>query len=801
MNVSSFVFEQVLKRLQIPSHAIGQLRIAGRLSDVDGTGFPADLFQLSAPMVTRGLLNFATFQMKKDWLYPHWVYKQLDPGSESFIARSQNPLFLNITHRNWTLLGSPTGYHEAIVDPRGLVTPLPREWSIDCWLGTEEGLFLPSFHEPIKQELDVSAPRITTIFDFHGVQFELDAFVDSTNHAVDILFHRVSVINQKSTVSDASIFVAIRPFNPEGAAPIHRIEYRPRRQIYVDRCVGLVFAEEPQWVACSNSYEGDTVNLVRRMQSGGSQKDPENRSRRSVACEYGLANAVAAFPLSLQPGERRSVHCSVALATKSALGKLRAKSTWRVSFEKRRERQQMHWAKERSFGAAVGLGDEHLQKLFDANVLTLLQLHDGPFISPGPYLYHRFWFRDAVPMAHALDRLGFHRRVRQVIDGFAERQTSDGFFRGPDGEWDSNGAVLWLFKKHIELTHSALWMKHAFPFILRAAEWIIKKRKQSLETQTTHRGLMPPGLSAEHLGTVDQYYWDSFWSLAGIDSASALARDLGRLEKSRSLDQESQKFRRDIQSSLDKAASRIGRRLIPASPSRLFDESAIGSICGIYPLQFRDLDPEAFRNTLKELTSNYVNEKGFYHPIIHSGYNPYLTMQLAHSYLFEGKSDEAWKIANTILRQCTPPYSLPEAIHPRTGGGAMGDGHHGWAAAEIILFLLDCLVREDGDTLHVFKDAHPDTVKWGTNISVQGIATSFGKASCSLNYETGERVLCSLALEPVSDKKPASVEIHLPFFIRRTMAITQGVDVCTKAAVGKIRIRCSSGNAMMLLEK
>ena len=107
MNVSSFVFEQVLKQLKIPAHAIRHLQIAGQLSDVDGSGFPAELFQLSAPMITRGLLNFALLQMRKDWLYPFWVHQQLDPNSKSFVARSQNPLLLNITHRNWTMLGSP----------------------------------------------------------------------------------------------------------------------------------------------------------------------------------------------------------------------------------------------------------------------------------------------------------------------------------------------------------------------------------------------------------------------------------------------------------------------------------------------------------------------------------------------------------------------------------------------------------------------------------------------------------------------------------------------------------------------
>ena len=80
MNVSSFVFEQALKQLGIPAEAIHQLQLAGNLSNVNGNGFPAELFQLSAPMVTRGLLNYAILQMKRDWLYPHgytsnWIHE------------------------------------------------------------------------------------------------------------------------------------------------------------------------------------------------------------------------------------------------------------------------------------------------------------------------------------------------------------------------------------------------------------------------------------------------------------------------------------------------------------------------------------------------------------------------------------------------------------------------------------------------------------------------------------------------------------------------------------------------------
>jgi hypothetical protein len=169
--------------------------------------------------------------------------------------------------------------------------------------------------------------------------------------------------------------------------------------------------------------------------------------------------------------------------------------------------------------------------------------------------------------------------------------------------------------------------------------------------------------------------------------------------------------------------------------------------------------------------------------------------------LLRNDPQRAWHIANTILRQCVSPYSLPEAIHPKTGGGAMGDGHHGWAAAEIVLFLLDCLVREQGGMLFIFKDIQPGMLQWGKDTSVDGVATSFGKFHCSLQYETERKALCSLTLEQSSDKKPSVVDIHLPFALVRVLAVTQGVELQVVTEETKTRIQCSSGNTVLLLEK
>ena len=495
MNLNSYILEQALRRLQLPESSIRQFQIAGQFSDVDGRGFPKELFLLSAPVIVRGLLNFAVLQMQRDWLFPFWVHKQLDPKSESFIPRSQNPLLVNVTHRNWTMVGTPNGVHEAVVDPCGLATPLPREWSIDTWLIVDDRVFFPSLSAGGAQTIESNFPYLTTRFAVDGVGLTLEHFAAPTNHAFDVLFAKTAVTNNSSKTKNGAILIAIRPFNPEGVAPVSSIEFRMPRIAHVNKTTGVVFAEMPDRVFCSSLKDGDLARAVE--QRGLSLL--KDKSQTSSSCERGLAHAVAAFNFELAPGEEKSVHYSIALEGEPAIRRRGTKQTWKVSFEKRKSDQQSKWEKELLAGAGFEFADKKIQAVFEASRLALIELNDSNFISPGPFLYHHFWYRDAAPMIRALDMLGFHKRSRQVIDAFPERLTPDGFFRGPDGEWDSNGAVLWTVHQHFLLNRQHLWLKNWYPNLRRAALWIARKRKLS------DNGLMPPSLSAEHLGTVDRF--------------------------------------------------------------------------------------------------------------------------------------------------------------------------------------------------------------------------------------------------------------------------------------------------------
>jgi hypothetical protein len=764
MNLTSYILEQALKQLKLPDSSLKQFRIASSLSDVGGDGFPKELFQLSAPLVVRGLLNFAVLQMNRSWVYPYWVHRQLDPSDVSFVPRSQNPLLLNVTHRNWTALGTPHGHHEAIVDPRGLATSLPREWSLDAWVVLNERLVLPSLSESVVQHLDTKAPRLVTTTEAGEVRLCVEHFVGSTNRSLDVLFQRARVINIDTAPVTGQLCIAIRPFNPEGVAPIHAIDFRHRRFAYVNNVLGVAFAKPPDHILCSNAEQGDIADLLRNTA-------PSNHADvlTKINCPQGLANAGAIYDFSLGVHEEYAVDCSVALASEPALRKRASKQTWRVSFGQRKEKHEAEWAKELSGAARFKFADEGLQRMFDASRLALLQLQDHDFISPGPYLYHHFWYRDSAPMVRALDLLGFSDRAREVIDAYPTRLTADGFFRGPEGEWDSNGTVLWSVHQHYLLTRSRAWLQNWYPQLLRGGNWITRKRRTSRRDSSRTPGMMPASLSAEHLGTVDQYFWDSFWSLAGLRSLVEIAQTLGKSKDEDALGGEYRSFEAQLRSIILDTGQRLGHEIIPCAPTRPFDESAIGSIASIYPLQILN-DMQHVPNTLQEILCQFTDDKGFFHPMIHSGYNPYLTLQLAHSALYLGKNEQAWETAETIFRHMRAPYSLPEAIHPKTGGGVMGDGHHGWAAAEIVLFLRDCLVRESGGRLLLFQGANERMIRKGVNAWVTGAPTGFGKLNVELDFESDRRCILKFRNEFHSEAPPASVDITLPFRSRKVSA-------------------------------
>src|SRR6185436_19157557 len=88
---------------------------------------------------------------------------------------------------------------------------------------------------------------------------------------------------------------------------------------------------------------------------------------------------------------------------------------------------------------------------------------------------------------------------------------------------------------------------------------------------------------------------------------------------------------------------------------------------------------------------------GFYQEISHSGVNAYLTLHVAQVMMRAGDM-RFLEAARAIAATASTTGQWPEAIHPRTGGGCMGDGQHVWAAAEWIMMVRNCFVLEEASS-------------------------------------------------------------------------------------------------------
>ena len=438
--------------------------------------------------------------------------------------------------------------------------------------------------------------------------------------------------------------------------------------------------------------------------------------------------ATAAALYRLEPGQSRTVEARIPLA-----GDKNKKSgpdghTGAVG-----------WSEAMEDTCRLELGDEQIQSLYDAALHTLV-LHSPEDVYPGPYTYKRFWFRDAAFILHAMACAGMSRRVRRCIDRFAPRQKANGFFHSQDGEWDSNGEALWIMNRWCELEGCDVpeaWRDS----ITRAARWIERKRLSG-DSGELHAGLLPAGFSAEHLGPNDYYYWDDFWGVTGLKAAARMARDWGDAAAADNYEKEANQFSAAIDRSIAAAGKRIKPTAIPASPYRRMDAGAIGSVVAGYPLELVAADDERLLGTTDFLIANCFHKGGFFQDMIHSGINAYLTLHIAQVLLRAG-DPRCHDLMQTVADLASPTGQWPEAIHPRTLGGCMGDGQHVWAAAEWLLYIRNCFVREEKDRLILASAIAPQWMKPGQPLRFGPAPTRFGKISIEIVPGEGDKVKVS----------------------------------------------------------
>ncbi|MBF0532922.1 MAG: GtrA family protein [Candidatus Omnitrophica bacterium] len=704
---------------------------------------PTELLRSGVVLHARGLINSLAIQHNLDWIWPYWVECQYNPRDAAFIPRAFSLTQINLTHRNWTALGIPDSSEFSIVDPRGLVTPLYDGWSLDSWIIPKAGApLIPCRLKTANQKLDMKN-GLTVRTEVHFKHLKLQTNVQVIGSAAaPICQLRVKGLAAES----AWLVISLRPYNPEGVSFIQDIAYlSDRRGWRVNKNDQVYFDTSPERGVFSYYQRGDVYSSLLATER-----------EKEIFCKVGMASAAVLY--ALEARKEREITVSIPLGKNMSENDLSAAN---------QNTTDNAWRNSLQGACGLQIPDTHFQFLYDAAIRTMV-LHCPKEVYPGPFIYRRFWFRDAAFILSALLATGFKERVRRALDCFRARQTPLGYFLSQEGEWDSNGEALWIMRQYCEMTGESPppeWKES----IRKAGQWISKKRLPA-DIKFAHAGLLPAGFSAEHLGPNDYYYWDDFWAVAGLNAAAFFGRAYRETASAAAFEKDSRDLTACINRSLQNSAGRLHRPAIPASPYRRLDTGAIGSLAASYPLRLFEPADQRIIDTANFLMEKCLVQGGFFHDMTHSGINPYLTLHLAQALLRAG-DPRYFDLLTAVAKLASSTGQWPEAVHPFTGGGCMGDGQHVWAAAEWVLMIRNCFVREEAESLILCSGIPRVWIEQNQSLAFGPAPTSFGDIQIVLK-PLGE--MLRIEWKGQWFREEPRIEIRLPGFLK--VAISPGTD-------------------------
>ena len=685
----------------------------GRLARPAEVAAPVELLRASIVFHARGLLNARTLQTNLDWIWPFWVQRQFDPTDPAFVPRSYTITHVNLSHRNWTAVGLPDLAAYPVVDPRGLVTPFFDGWSVDGWILRSDGR-------------DLLPPRLAEAEQTLVMDRDQLAVRTMLSHEGATLRSEVSVVLAEGrpvcrvdyaarSPAPASLEVSLRPCNPEGVRFVHDLALSEEGDRWSVDEVDVIRLDPPAEAHRASSFDGGDVHrdLSRR---------PE---RKAVHCPVGMASGAARYALA--PETERRARLTVQLDQDPAAGELFPAP-----------HPDTAWSRALEGVCGLRVPDERIQHLWDAAIRSLI-LHSPLEIYPGPFYYKRFWFRDAAFILYPMLALGMHDRAERLLRVFPDRQDADGYFRSQQGEWDSNGQVMWIMGRFAAMTGRPL-PPRALASVVRAGRWIQRKRTSADPDGPPHAGLLPAGFSAEHLGHNDFYYWDDFWAVAGLRAGATLLTDSGEAEAAGILRSWGDGLMARIEESLAKTAPSRNTGGVPASPYRRMDAGAVGSLVAGYPLRIWPADDSRLLATANHLLDRHFIENAFFQDMFHAGYNVYLSLHCAQVLLRAG-DPRFFPIVSRMAELASPTGQWPEAIHPRTLGGCQGDGQHIWAAAEWLMMLRNLFVMERADGLDLLAGVPPDWLEPGEPLEIGPVHTPYGPIHLSAVREDDAVIL------------------------------------------------------------
>lgn len=682
-----------------------------------------------------------------DELLPWWWQRQVDPASPDVVPGAGASV--SSTHRNWALLGTVGGAERAVIDPRGAITPWPAGWSLDWWVGADDMWHLPSRSVGVRQRLVGDSPVIETVIRIPGGELVHRAWAVAAGEGVPDGGAIVVELENASPVPVA-VALAVRPFNPLGRSPVTAIAL-DGTLVSVDGRPAMILPKQPSRVAVGSVAVDAIVPTV-----GGDAVSawPETGAR----CSSGRASAAFLFPLphtatvrvllplvAARPGTgRRRSEGPPALDPRSAPDADRVVSGWEVQTRR---------------APRLELPEPRLDEVVAAaRRFGLLHAAGEDVASWPPTVVGGL---DTAELSIALDQHGLHTEAERLILGFADRQGLDGSFAGESTRVDATAAWLHAVGSHVRLTGDPTLAEALVGPVAKAAHHLRRRMGARRGRRAdAAAGLFPAGPSPSWVpGGDGSTYHDALWARRGLLDA-AFVLDVARQP-------EAALEPRALAAELTVAlVATLGTDVVPGSgPGRPSRAGALATavalaatLSGPEPVPAELLVAAALATDL----SPALVKGGAWHAPGDAGLSPRLTAWVGSARLAANRVDVAEPLA-WLIERGAPVWAWPELVHPRSGGGCAGEGHHAASTAAVLQFVRRLAVHEQGGGLALLP-AVPDT--WlGQAIEAHDVPTSYGRLSYAVRWH-GERPALLWELEPHLDPAvAAAVAAAGPFVI------------------------------------
>ena len=417
--------------------------------------------------------------------------------------------------------------------------------------------------------------------------------------------------------------------------------------------------------------------------------------------------------------------------------------------------------------------DSNVQNLVYSSIRNIYQAREikngMPSYQVGPTCYRSLWIVDGAFLLESMSFLSQIKDVRNGIEYMLTFQKESGEVKVMDEYWKETGIVLWVIKRHAQLSGDLNWLNSKWDNVVRAVTFIDTLMLRAMQDKNApHYGLVPPGHSDGGLWPSVPEFTNVYWILNGLKSAVDVALLLKKdkevaIWKSK-FDTLFVNYQKAAKSSLK--TDSCGNKAVPTfMVDSCQIQRAQWAFCqAVFPGKiFENKDP-LMLGTINMLKCNekegLVYETGW----LDKGVWNYFGSFYAHAWLWIGDGQKAAKTMYAMANHASPTlvWREEQPLKSFNSREIVGDMPHNWASAEFIRMIRHFIALERGTELHLFEALPPTWTKPGMRTALKGIYTEFGILDVELVVsQNGKKADINIDLNSENHHKPSSVEIHL----------------------------------------